>query len=164
MAKKHAKKTREAPPGSSSAGQLPRPVTDIEIRPPVEVERTPPPVATHFWVTGGADALILEFFYIDQAAIANAMLDGELREDMELVGTRLRIRQEPIARVALPLNVSMDVVSRLFRFTVQGLPTLTTRLNQIGREMVESGKLATDIAAVASGQPVGTEPPETHNA
>jgi len=120
----------------------------IEIRPLEGDETRPPPLVTHTRVTGGADALTIEAYYVPPGAIAAAYLHDELTPAMTIRGNHLVIRAELLARIALPATVANELVTQILEVVLGGAPDLRAAHAEIEARMR------------ASADPVFLPPPD----
>lgn len=104
----------------------------LRILPPAETVDRPPPFATHVRVVGGLDAATLEFFYVAPERLAQA-LAGTSGQGVEVEGPVATVRSEPVARVVVPLTVSLELVAQLVEAGAGGATDLVSLAGELAR-------------------------------
>lgn len=109
----------------------------LEIAPPPGQENRPPMVVSHVDVSGGADTLIITFYYVDQSTMRGAV-SGEPTTNVERRGDKAIIRSEPIARVALPVTVALQLFGSAVDTITDGIPELQEVIQELGTKFASA--------------------------
>lgn len=115
----------------------------LEYIPLTGQEDRPPQLTNTFVVTGGTDTLILTFYHISPNTLTRAFGDEEVKwPNVERHGDLVTIRSEPIARVALPFTVAVDMIAEMVESAIGGVPELQSSLASIVTRFAEAMKKA----------------------
>lgn len=95
-------------------------VETIYITPPSHAEATAPPFANQVRVIGGADAMVLQFYFVSPGQMLKASL-GEQIPNMKRQGNELHVESMPVARVAIPFTVAAALMAALAETTSGGV-------------------------------------------
>jgi hypothetical protein len=141
----------------------PTKITGVLLRPPAETADKPPPLASHVRVAGGVDVLTLEFFHVSFEKMT-AALDGRSGHGVEVQANLATIRSEPLARVAIPLNVGLDLLAQMLQTAMESVPELQQQIADVIAATAQSAQNAATkareantvlLAATASLRPGG---------
>ncbi|WP_155798356.1 hypothetical protein [Sorangium cellulosum] len=109
----------------------------MQICEPLGEEDRPPSVATHVEVSGGMDAVTLTFYHVSDRTILRAM-DGETVHNAERKGDKLTIRSSPIAKITIPLSVTMPMLADIVETVVQGVPDIKELMFEVGARIAKT--------------------------
>lgn len=98
--------------------------TTILVLPPKALEDVPPTLANEVRVIGGADSMTLHFYYVDPIRVELHVAGHSLSPSIERKNDVLMIRSEPLAKIALPTTVAMDMVLRVMKTLAEGAPQI----------------------------------------
>ncbi|HZL93673.1 MAG TPA: hypothetical protein VFB99_08515 [Vicinamibacterales bacterium] len=73
----------------------------------------------------------ITFYYFTDATITRAV-GGQPAAGVERHGETVTVRGEPIARVALPLTVALDMLASIVENVADGIPFLQQSMEQFG--------------------------------
>lgn len=103
----------------------------IEYTPPKGQEDRPPQFANIFTISGGTDAIVITFYHISPSTMSRVFGRNPKWDHVERSGDAVTVRSEPIARVALPLSVCIDLVADMFDTIVSGIPEIQGALGGV---------------------------------
>lgn len=127
------------------------PVGRLEFAPPVDTEDRPPSLATHVQVAGGADAFVLTFYHVSDHTMRRVFRPNESGGAIERKGDHVTVRTDPIARVAVPLSVALEMFVAMFETAGESVPRIAAAAQQTGPRIQE-------IVATIQGFSAPTKP------
>jgi hypothetical protein len=130
MSKSH--RPRESDP-AKEAKQV---VDKIYLKPPLEIDRQPPPMANNVRIIGGADSMTLHLYFVSPTQFTN-MVEGRPQPGVERHGNIVTIESVPVARVALPISTAVEVAVLIIKNLVEGTPQLQQQLAALGHHIAE---------------------------
>ncbi len=139
--------------------QQPAPIIErVIVAPPADVEATPPPVANLVTVTGNADMLTVEFFYVHPNRISRMGVSSKKESDaaLEPFEAGYTLRSLPVARVALPISIAGQVIVRLMQSVISGMPALVSNFMGMKDEIEQA--VAKAVATAEQARGAGADP------
>lgn len=148
MAKKpkHMGQNQPKHPGQNQ----PKQIEVVFIKPPKDIDESPPAFANQVRAIGGSDALTLHFYYISPSRIGT-ILGGGKDDRMSVSGNTLTIESEPVARVAVPLSVVTQLIATLAESLVGGLPELQEALGSMDQRLTDIPTLMNKVGLPTNG-------------
>lgn len=135
----------------------------VMLEPPVEIARTPPPVVTDVNVNGEFECARVDFYYLPTDQFMEAYFNGEgvtRRAGAEPEYGTLRI--PPVARVALPLQVSLDLILKILEMYAESgrslksyAPELFERFQRAAADLASLG--VSSAPSASPGQELARE-------
>lgn len=118
----------------------------------------PPQLSNTVVVSGGTDAVVLTFYYVSSNTVARAFGGLSNWAHVERHGEVATIRNEPVARIALPFSVTLDVLADMVETLVRGAPDVQESVMGFMQRFTEVMKEAEAIGGmVSSAQKSGEE-------
>lgn len=123
----------------------------VILKPPDEIDRTPPPMANDVRVLGGADAMTIHLYYVSPTRLTGAFEGKPLAPGVTIHQNMLIVESEPVARVALPVTVAARLAALIVKTIAEGAPSMLAKLADVGNMITEATKTANEAGAVSTG-------------
>jgi len=124
-------------------------VKRLEYAPFKGQEDRPPQFANTVVVDGGTDAVVLNFYHISQNTLIRVFDTSSTWEHVQRDGERVTVRSEPIARIALPFGVALDVVTEVLTTIIEGIPDFQQAGSSFSERVLDVLKAAQSLKTEA---------------
>lgn len=121
----------------------------ILIKPPPEIDATPPAFANQVRVLGGTDAMIVHLYFVSPTRLLGVE-EGHPQPGVRKEKGNIVIETEPVARVSIPLTTAAELATLIIKTAVESAPSLGAHLVDIGTRITEIMSTAQDLAQQAA--------------
>jgi hypothetical protein len=134
-------------------------ISRLEYAPPLGQEDRPPLLANNVQITGGSDALVLTFYHISPNTMMRVFGHQPIShgQSIERNGETAIVRSEPIARIALPFTVALDMLAEMVGTAIQGVPDIQSSVENAVERLSEAMKQAEALKGNPKSIPEGSK-------